>query len=359
MKKKGLIISTIVMVLVLAVSLTTATYAWFTVSGETTIKGFDVSVKSDRNVQLGLKTDNKFTADGRENSALYRFGTVDYTGTAGTFGGEWSGDNIGLGDEIDHQIVWGEQTKAVGVTSGEIAAATYGNTTLFTKPTEATNDGDAQELVTGNVVAANGQAYNENTAATLANVKLDDPVAAIANHGAAKAGDNAGYEPGHYAHLTLGVQPVKALTANNLVIFLDASGSASSNVGILAALHVAYRIDGGDWVDAQFFEGKWSDKKQNLSFEFEEDDDWGETTLANAYKASVEGATSVPAQAGAVIIALDDTNALDPDQEYITQVEIIIYLAGSDPDCNNQAAVNVSGKISIFFHTVAEVADNT
>ena len=32
MKKKGLIVATIVMVLVLAVSLTTATYAWFTAS---------------------------------------------------------------------------------------------------------------------------------------------------------------------------------------------------------------------------------------------------------------------------------------------------------------------------------------
>ena len=37
MKKKGLIIATIVMVLVLAVSLTTATYAWFTLSDVTKI----------------------------------------------------------------------------------------------------------------------------------------------------------------------------------------------------------------------------------------------------------------------------------------------------------------------------------
>ena len=44
MKKKGLIISTVVMVVVLIASLTTATYAWFTASNKTEIKGFDVSV---------------------------------------------------------------------------------------------------------------------------------------------------------------------------------------------------------------------------------------------------------------------------------------------------------------------------
>ena len=54
MKKKGLIVATIVMVLVLAVSLTTATYAWFTTSDSTSIEGFNLTVVAGNAMNIGL-----------------------------------------------------------------------------------------------------------------------------------------------------------------------------------------------------------------------------------------------------------------------------------------------------------------
>ena len=44
MKKKGLIISTVVMVVVLIASLTTATYAWFTASSKTEESTYKVMI---------------------------------------------------------------------------------------------------------------------------------------------------------------------------------------------------------------------------------------------------------------------------------------------------------------------------
>ena len=57
MKKKGLIISTVVMVVVLIASLTTATYAWFTTTNKTSISGFELQVVAGNAMNIGLKSD--------------------------------------------------------------------------------------------------------------------------------------------------------------------------------------------------------------------------------------------------------------------------------------------------------------
>ena len=56
MKKKGLIISTIVMVVVLIASLTTATYAWFSQSARTTVDALELQVNSMSAVAIGART---------------------------------------------------------------------------------------------------------------------------------------------------------------------------------------------------------------------------------------------------------------------------------------------------------------
>ena len=55
MKKKGLIISTVVMVVVLIASLTTATYAWFTAASSVVVDSIKLEVTSDANVNVGVK----------------------------------------------------------------------------------------------------------------------------------------------------------------------------------------------------------------------------------------------------------------------------------------------------------------
>lgn len=316
MKKKGLIIATIVMVLVLAVSLTTATYAWFTVSDVTTIDAFTVSVVSDNAVNIGVKTNNTYEAAGATNPDLYKNGAVTYSGTAGAIGGgTWAGDLTGLGATIEHNIVWGEQKKAVGVTTAATAEeATKANTGLWTQASGQ------------KVIAANG---------TTTELVDDSRALAVAN--------NDGADKADYAYLFLGVQAAKTLTTNELVILVDGTDSPGTIVGILAALHVAYRVDGGEWTDAEVFSEAWDDALADVTCNLSEEQ-------AASYKNSYGVATAPTTKAQAVIIPLDDSLVANG---HISQVEIVIYIAGADDDCRNEA-LNSSGAISIFFHTVAQ-----
>ena len=56
MKKKGLIISTIVMVVVLIASLTTATYAWFSASASAKVDAIDISTTAAEGLEIALNT---------------------------------------------------------------------------------------------------------------------------------------------------------------------------------------------------------------------------------------------------------------------------------------------------------------
>lgn len=76
MKKKGLIVATIVMVLVLAVSLTTATYAWFSQAAEAAIETIDVTVGSSPELLVGVKT--TATDSVPSSYAEFRTGAMTY-----------------------------------------------------------------------------------------------------------------------------------------------------------------------------------------------------------------------------------------------------------------------------------------
>ena len=343
MKKKGLIIATIVMVLVLAVSLTTATYAWFTVSDITTIDAFNVSVVANNAVNIGVKANNIYSATATPNDFMN--GQVNYTpGTAGTFGGgEWKDGTPGLGATITHNIVWGSQKKAVGVTSGAATAATYENTGFMTTGTS---------LTTGNVVAANGIADGTGALVT--------PEAAVANYNPNNTKDEQNKYASDYVYLFLGVQPTKELSTNQLVILLAADADAGQIVGILAAVHVAYRVNGGDWIESEFFTG--NDNAQTpapitYATELSKVNCNLTTEQANAYaKSYTKGsntATAPTTGAKAVVIDLGKDYGIDAQTD-LAQVEIVIYIAGKDTDCRNEA-LGVSGEISMFFHTVDKV----
>ena len=68
MKKKGLIISTVVMVVVLIASLTTATYAWFSAQAQATVDDLAIRTEAATGLQLAMtqnlgSTDNIFSGD--------------------------------------------------------------------------------------------------------------------------------------------------------------------------------------------------------------------------------------------------------------------------------------------------------
>ena len=70
MKKKGLIISTIVMVVVLIASLTTATYAWFTSTATATISSMNIQTSAAEGLQIAAVKYNVSGAPTTYNGAL-------------------------------------------------------------------------------------------------------------------------------------------------------------------------------------------------------------------------------------------------------------------------------------------------
>lgn len=318
MKKKGLIISTVVMVVVLIASLTTATYAWFTTSDVTEIYGFNVEVVASNAVNIGLKQDCTY-AEGAIESA---FVTGDCTYTAGTSGvlggGTWSGDQEGLSATLNHNITWGEQQKAVGVTTASSATeATLANTGLWTQ--------------TGgvNAVAAN-MVKNDSGSNVLGNQSL-----AVANT--------------DYAYFFLGASPTKDLTSSELVIMVDTNGS--TNVGIMAALHVAYRLNSnGDWTDVAIY---GDDDAESGSIHYGQKTSALTSNLTDTQKATYKATYGSDAPTTGVRQIAINLSALKKD--VIDQIEIVIYIAGDDDDCID-AAKGSKGQITMFFNVVAATA---
>ena len=336
MKKKGLIISTVVMVVVLIASLTTATYAWFTASNKTTLQGFQFSVVAGNAVNIGVKQNNEHSNEPVDGD--FRSGQVIYTaGTAGELlkNGRWDG-TTGLSATLEHNIVWGEQSKAVGAINGETnskssTASEYG---FIGK---GSFDGKPQVEGVANTVAAKQKTFlnaanlGENNA-TLTNVEAANPNLAT---GTTTNGD--------YAYMFLGVSPTKTLKSNKLVMLLDGSGSTGTNIGMLAAVHVAYRTTfangtTSEWKEQEFFAGKkYSDTLESATLNSTE---WG-AAYQTAY-----GSAAPTKKASAIVI-----EGFSTTQGAIDQIEMIVYLAGADDDCRDNAK-GTSGDIKIFFNAV-------
>ena len=344
MKKKGLIISTVVMVVVLIASLTTATYAWFTTSTKTTLDGFNFSVVAGNAVNIGVKQNNQHTTTPADGD--FRSGTVTYqNAVAGQLGtGDWDG-NIGLGATVSHGIKWGAQSKAVGAvnttdnSTPSTTASDYGfiGTGKFDKSTSDTV-GMANKTLSGGQKTYLNAANKGATDAT-----LDGPTAANPNFTPAVSGGEI--TNGDYAYLFLGVSPTQDLVSNELVIMLDGTNSQMNTIGMLAAIHVAYRVTKSGasdvttkWTEVEFFNGKTqADSLNGATLDT--------ASFADAYDTAY--GTTAPTRKASVVEITD----LSTTQGAIDQIELIVYLAGADADCVDNAK-GASGDIKIFFNAV-------
>lgn len=207
MKKKGLIISTVVMVVVLIASLTTATYAWFTTSNKTTISGFNVSVVSSNAVNIAMKKEYGFAdtiSPSDFTTGNVEFQTAGKSETAGPGNiskpGSWGSGSDGFSATLNHNINWGSQAKAVGSTNAagantDATKATAANTEFWVNGTAASDGGYNYDGTTAGktaVIAANKVAGSSD---------LTNQTLAYANINGEGAGD--------YVHFILGVQPTK------------------------------------------------------------------------------------------------------------------------------------------------------
>jgi len=310
MKKKGLIISTVVMVVVLIASLTTATYAWFTAGSTVSVNDITMSVVAGSDVAIGMAKTNAYKADATMDDFVN--GSLTWDGAAAE---KWTGD-AALSSTLNTNLPAIQVSKAIST-----AVKVGENYTV-----DATQWVEANEA---NVVRASGNgATAENSSAE----------AAIMNAG--KEADGTTVKAGDYISLAMGVQAVAPnLKSIGCVITVEPTGTKTT-LGMNAAIHVRYRLNGGDW---------------------EEKDIYGTTANYGTLKTAVTNAnpgvvkdtdgTTDKTMTGAQSIKIEiassntDTTALG---DTINQIEVIIFIAGYDPDCN-VAATGSSCNIHINF----------
>ena len=331
MKKKGLIISTVVMVVVLIASLTTATYAWFTTSNKTTISGFDLQVVAGNALNIGLKSDLAADYSAGDTSTAFVTGTCTYNApTPGTLkGGTWVGDP-GLGATLDHQIMFGEMSKAVGFTSETVAInATPTNTGLINGTNPSVKDGSPIDWKS--VIKANQGKSKDSLAA-------QEMATANGNISTSTQGD--------YAYLWLGISPAKELqSAAKLHIYVQSVGGGN-NLGIASAVHVAHKVNGaGEWTDVDVFGNKtYTTQKSDVTHPMEVD-------ASDTFEGGTPG-RPLPGMA-CVTLPLTKTTVGEIDQ-----VQLVIYLAGADADCIDSAK-GVNAKIGLYFEAQEKETDKS
>lgn len=111
MKKRGLIISTLVMVVVLAIAITTATYAWFMATAEVEVQNVSVRTVATEGLEVAVRTSGEFGTQGGT------FAWGDMTNWEGTV---FTGANLGFGSFVNFQGV-----------SAALGAMEYAITDLF------------------------------------------------------------------------------------------------------------------------------------------------------------------------------------------------------------------------------------
>ncbi len=134
MKKKGLIISTVVMVVVLIASLTTATYAWFQTSAKATVDDLTITTEAATGLQIAMTGTAGSTATLYSGELKYENG---WTGAVDGWGTYLGFAEVEVG-KLEHAVT----TKAIGdqvpifVGYKALSASTLGKTVDYYKATK-------------------------------------------------------------------------------------------------------------------------------------------------------------------------------------------------------------------------------
>ena len=309
MKKKGLIISTAVMVVVLIASLTTATYAWFTAATKTEVTPIPFSVTSDSDLTIGVSKTNRINTV-EEGATLGQNLFVSGSGLNYDIDqNKWTGTE-GLGFEVDTGLNLSGMKKAV-----------------FTGTPYSANDDqsgtiDATLEPEGTWVKASGNGTTvtkTEIAAAVANGKSDDSV------------------KGDYLDVCFGVASAKQNVTKVYCVIGVNPEQGNTTLGMNAAISFIYKIDDGNWSGIQQI------YTQTGKFDYN----------ASTPVTSVQTPATLPditwnpgAQTYTIEIFGDGTNIVN--QGEIHQIHIKLFINGKDGDCNN-AAANVSSNITINF----------
>ena len=317
MKKKGLIVATIVMVLVLAVSLTTATYAWFTVDAQATIDNLSITAEAIEGVEIAVKTTNG------DYSTGYTFGDLAYEETPGS---NWtsSDQNDGFGSLLDFdQVDLGQITNAV----------TKATNTSLTVYTEDTSVVAGVTDVNGKwVISTDGQPLQITTATTaVAGTKYYTTGSSVVGSYYRPIGYDEDINPTGYFLVTpnvpaisyydlpLAVKTTKEAKAIMVSLSLTSLATGSFNPGMAAATRVEITINGNTYL--------WEPYKNST------------------YTAS--GMQGYNAEEGTLSFVIAGGDTITSTEHFDFQVKI--WVEGTDPECRNATTVDTNFTVDFAF----------
>ena len=327
MKKKGLIISTVVMVVVLIASLTTATYAWFSSQAQAEIKNVSVYTQATDGLQVAVKTTDTAYTTGWVN------GAIAYENS------KFGGDNDGWGTLAD----FAQLKENVGTLDNAVTLVTSADLTGENKPFDgilykradfATGvyefDGDNM-VVTKDTAAQTGKVYyvKDEVALTageyLVPIGYDGNINPVAYERAVVNGTGEA-NTADYLWLPIGVRSSKTVSAIvcTLTVTPDTTNitNASFAPGMAAACYITmkYHVPGSATNEVK------------------------EITV-QAYPSVVKGPTGATGTGVSdttwvyrFVVAGDGTNANVVEALTAYQIDYTIWIEGRDDMCDNLTA---------------------
>lgn len=307
MKKKGLIISTVVMVVVLIASLTTATYAWFTAASTVQVNPISLAVRSETNVQVGVKFQEFATSN---DAANYYNNSVTAASNDNTV--SWTGGDIGLGSTLEFPELKLGGSNAIGTSNYDsnwsAEAAKVDDVTAFlAKNTVEGNANNNKKYI----VAARGKA---NTAAgALGNKTTID----YSSNGVKLAVANK-----DYLNATIGVAANRTGVNGFYAKITVLTDGLDKTLGVNAAIHFVIRL-GDKYIDVQPFGDLHYNTVINST----------NITGENGGKLKVVEKTKAQSEFYFWIGKKTGTDTYKNDLTEIVDFDIYTYIDGTDDDC--------------------------
>ena len=297
------------MVVVLIASLTTATYAWFTASTAVQVNPISLAVRSDTNVQVGVKFQN--FGDSNNSTDYYYNSVTSAEATNNTV--SWTGDYTGLGSTLEFPDLKLGGSNAIGTSNygsdwSEKDKPVDALTSILAKNTVAENGNGNKKFI----VAAKGKA---NTAPGAGGNKT---TVDYSNNGVKLAAANK-----DYLDATIGIAANKSGVNGLYAKITVTTDGLDKTLGVNAAIHFVIKV-GGKYIDVQPFGNKTYNTIINRT----------NITGDNGGKLSVvEDEKKAQSEFYFWIGQKEGNNTYKNDGSEIVDFEIFAYIDGTDTDC--------------------------
>lgn len=378
MKKKGLIISTVVMVVVLIASLTTATYAWFSSQAQATIDDLTINTTAATGLQIAM-TGTKNSVD-----SLYS-GDLTYENNAWN-GTEGWGTYLGFGQievgTIEHAVTYFKENdtlkefdgfeKATGISLD--ASATYYTATEKSVEASTTDvvgclvEDESDKLVyTNDKVAQASTTYYTIAMVSEPTVGDISTYYVMTTKNTTVTSDTAGYyqpigydnnmnptgyrkvnanQKGTYYHLTMAVTNIMEVGALGFNIEVIPSGTTqlstqtagTSNPAMAAATRIQISVK----KEATGESEKSATIAPFSDWKLQTNKTMNSTKASNGYSETKDGASNANGKYTYVL----EQGTVSANSIYY--VNMIIWVEGTDDECNN-STTGTSVKFNINF----------